>query len=178
MRFYLGRRGVVSFLFLYVAMAWAGDGIPRVAWKRPLGEPLANAGTRKPALAASIIDDGYWQGAPVGGLGAGTFSRTYRGDFSRWHLKGGVHKYETVYANQFALYEKSDGSSESVAQALVNDHPKRGELSSWKWDYPVGAGDYYSLYPKSWYDYRWDKFPAHVTLEQFSPIIIVRQVIP
>jgi non-lysosomal glucosylceramidase len=171
MRFYLGRRGVVSFLFLYVAMAWAGDGIPRVAWKRPLGEPLANAGTRKPALAASIIDDGYWQGAPVGGLGAGTFSRTYRGDFSRWHLKGGVHKYETVYANQFALYEKSDGSSESVAQALVNDHPKRGELSSWKWDYPVGAGDYYSLYPKSWYDYRWDKFPAHVTLEQFSPIL-------
>ena len=171
MRFYLGRRGVVSFLFLYVAMAWAGDGIPRVAWKRPLGEPLANAGTRKPALAASIIDDGYWQGAPVGGFGAGTFSRTYRGDFSRWHLKGGVHKYETVYANQFALYEKSDGSSESVAQALVNDHPKRGELSSWKWDYPVGAGDYYSLYPKSWYDYRWDKFPAHVTLEQFSPIL-------
>src|SRR5204862_2496878 len=40
-----------------------------------------------------------------------------------------------------------------------------------KWDYPVGAGDYYSLYPKSWYDYRWDKFPAHVVLEQFSPIL-------
>ena len=52
-----------------------------------------------------MIDDGYWQGAPVGGLGAGTFSRTYRGDFSRWHLKGGVHKYETVDANQFAIYE-------------------------------------------------------------------------
>ena len=35
----------------------------------------------------------------------------------------------------------------------------------------MGAGDYYSLYPKSWYDYRWDKFPAHVVLEQFSPIL-------
>jgi non-lysosomal glucosylceramidase len=152
-------------------MSLAGDSIPKVAWKRPLGEPLANPGTRKPALAASIIDDGYWQGAPVGGFGAGTFSRTYRGDFARWHLKAGVHKYETVYANQFALYEKSEGSSESVAQVLMNDHPKHGELSSWKWDYPVGAGDYYSLYPKSWYDYRTDKFPAHVTLEQFSPIL-------
>ena len=171
MRSSLGRRGFGSFFLLCAAMAWAGDGIPKVAWKRPLGEPLVNAGTRKPALAASIIDDGYWQGAPVGGFGAGTFSRTYRGDFARWHLKGGVHKYETVYANQFALYEKSEGSSESVAQALVNDHPTRGELSSWEWDYPVGAGNYYALYPKSWYDYRWDKFPAHVTLEQFSPII-------
>ena len=50
-------------------------------------------------------------------------------------------------------------------------HPDKGELRSWKWDYPVGAGDYYSLYPKSWYDYRWDKFPAHVTLEQFSPVL-------
>ncbi|MCU1305065.1 MAG: Glucosylceramidase [Candidatus Sulfotelmatobacter sp.] len=171
MRFCLRRRGVISFLLFCAVTAWAGDGIPKVAWKRPLGEPLANAGTRKPALAASIIDDGYWQGAPVGGFGAGTFSRTYRGDFARWHLKAGVHKYETVYANQFALYEKSEGSAESVAQVLVNDHPKSGELSSWKWDYPVGAGDYYALYPKSWYDYRWDKFPAHVTLEQFSPII-------
>ena len=23
--------------------------------------------------------------------------------------------------------------------------------------------------PKSWFDYKWDKFPAHVVLEQFSP---------
>src|SRR5258708_7669528 len=134
MRFCLRRRGVISFLLFCAVTAWAGDSIPKVAWKRPLGEPLANAGTRKPALAASIIDDGYWQGAPVGGFGAGTFSRTYRGDFSRWHLKAGVHKYVTVYANQFALYGKSEGSAESGAQGLVNDHPKSGELSSWKWD--------------------------------------------
>ena len=44
-------------------------------------------------------------------------------------------------------------------------------LRSWKWDYPVGAGDYYALYPKSWFDYRWEKFPAHVVLEQFSPVL-------
>ena len=25
--------------------------------------------------------------------------------------------------------------------------------------------------PKSWYDYKWDKFPAHVVLEQFSPVL-------
>src|SRR5579864_8287624 len=63
--------------------AFAGDTIPKAAWKRGIGQPLENAGGRKPALASSgMIDDGYWQGAPVGGFGAGTFSRTYRGDFS------------------------------------------------------------------------------------------------
>jgi non-lysosomal glucosylceramidase len=130
---------------------------------------LSTAGTKKPNLP--VIDDGYWQGAPVGGFGAGTFSRTFGGDFSRWHLKTGVHKYETLYANQFAMYQRAEGSPEGVAQVLATDHPKGRFLSSWKWNYPVGAGDYYALYPKSWYDYKWDKFPAHVTLEQFSPML-------
>ena len=171
MKFRLAQYAVLLLVtFCAFSSLWAGDTIPKVAWKRGIGEPLPNPGTRKAALT-DLIDDGYWQGAPVGGFGSGTFSRTYRGDFSRWHLKAGVHKYETVYSDQFAIYEKSEGSSESVAQVLLADHPKSNELHSWKWDYPVGAGTYYSLYPKSWYDYRWDKLPAHVTLEQFSPVL-------
>ena len=159
-------------LILTVAsVSWAGDQIPKAAWKRPLGLPLENPGTKKPTLPADHIDDGFWQGAPVGGFGAGTFSRTYRGDFAHWHMKGGVHKYQTVYANQFAMYQKAEGSSAGVAQVLASVHPNGDGLSSWKWDYPAGAGDYYSLYPKSWFDYRWEKFPAHVVLEQFSPIL-------
>ena len=166
----LARRVLLSIIFFATSRAFAGDTIPKAAWKRAIGLPLANAGTKKPALGRGHIDDGYWQGAPVGGFGAGTFSRTYRGDFARWHIKNGVHKYQTVYANQFAMYQKAEGAAEGVAQVLAATHPQ-GELSTWKWDYPVGAGDYYSLYPKSWYDYRWDKFPAHVVLEQFSPIL-------
>jgi non-lysosomal glucosylceramidase len=162
---------VLLVVFLASSCAWAGDNIPKAAWKRPLGQPLQNAGTKKPSLEAAHIDDGYWQGAPVGGFGAGTFSRTYRGDFARWHLKAGVHKYETVFANQFAMYQKSEGSTEGVAQVLASVHPNGIGLSSWKWDYPAGAGDYYALYPKSWYDYSWKQFPAHVMLEQFSPIL-------
>jgi non-lysosomal glucosylceramidase len=150
---------------------FAGDSIPKTAWHRGIGQPLENPGGRKPELAVTgMIDDGYWQGAPVGGFGAGTFSRTYRGDFARWHIKGGVHKYQTVWSNQFAMYQKSEGS-EPAAQVLTAAHPENGQLSTWKWDYPVGAGDYYALYPKSWYDYRWEKFPAHVVLEQFSPVL-------
>ena len=165
---------VVLAIFLFVACAAparGNDDIPKAAWKRPLGATLENPGKKKPQLEAEHVDDGYWQGAPVGGFGAGTFSRSYRGDFVRWHIKAGVHKYEMVSGNQFAMFQKSEGDAAGVASVLMDGHPKDKVLSSWQWDYPVGAGDYYALYPKSWFDYRWEKFPAHVVLEQFSPIL-------
>lgn len=155
-------------LLLSTGRAFAENSIPRAAWHRPLGLPLEHAGIHRDAKA---IDDGYWQGAPVGGFGSGTFSRTYRGDFARWHMKAGVHKYEVSYANQFAMFQQSEGDAAGTAKVLLNDHPHHGELATWGWDYPVGAGDYAALYPKSWYDYRWEKFPVHVVLEQYSPVL-------
>lgn len=85
----LWERTLAFALCLFAAFtAWGQDGIPKAAWKRPLGLPLENPGvTRTPG----DIDDGYWQGTPVGGFGAGTFSRSCRGDFARWHIKAAVH---------------------------------------------------------------------------------------
>jgi non-lysosomal glucosylceramidase len=170
------RKTIVGFTILLVLLfcsplVKANDDIPKAAWKRPLGAMLENPGKKKAGLGAEHIDDGYWQGAPVGGFGAGTFSRSYRGDFVRWHIKAGVHKYDSVAGNQFAMFQKSEGDATGVARVLMNGHPEGGALAAWQWDYPVGAGDYYALYPKSWFDYRWEKFPAHVVLEQFSPIL-------
>src|ERR1700757_4441511 len=145
---------VLITIALFSSLSWAGDAIPKAAWRRPLGQPLENPGVKR---GATDIDDGYWQGAPVGGFGSGTFSRTYRGDFARWHIKAGVHKYAPVYANQFAMFQQSAGDSQGVARVLMNDHPKNLELASWQWDYPVGAGEYAALYPKAWYDYKWEK---------------------
>ncbi len=162
---------LLTLLFILAPPAWSQTQIPAAAWKRPIGLPLSNPGTKKPSLPPEHIDDGFWQGAPVGGFGAGTFSRTYRGDFARWHIKTGVNKYQTVDSNQFAMFQQSEGDPQGAARVLFTGHPNNGSLSSWAWDYPVGAGDYYALYPKSWFDYRWDKFPAHVVLEQFSPIL-------
>lgn len=169
MKKHLPRFIVFAFVLCAAApLTCLGDEIPKTAWRRPLGQPLDHPGVRKNNVD---IDDGYWQGAPVGGFGAGTFSRTYRGDFARWHIKTAVHKYETVFANQFAMFQKADGDSEGTARVLMNGHPADAQLSSWQWDYPVGAGEYAALYPKSWYDYKWEKFPAHVVLEQFSPVL-------
>lgn len=170
----------LAFAFILVASgavaaaaAATSSPIPEAAWRRPIGLPLetAGAGRRAAGVEADHIDDGYWQGAPVGGFGAGTFSRTYRGDFARWHVKAGVHKYESVPANQFAMYQRAEGDAQGVAQVLMAGRPAGGQLTSWAWGYPVGAGDYAALYPKSWFDYRWDRFPAHVVLEQLSPIL-------
>ncbi len=163
--------GACVLLICGVVLPSLADEIPKAAWRRPIGQPLTNAGTAKPALGPGHIDDGYWQGAPVGGFGAGTFSRSFRGDFSRWHLQPGVHKFQTVWANQFAMFQKSEDEASGTAKVLFTGHPNGNSLKGWDWDYPVGAGDYAALYPKAWFDYRWDKFPARVTVEQFSPIL-------
>lgn len=162
---------VLVFTTAFAVFAHADETIPAIAWKRPIGAPLDKPGVKKASLEAHI-DDGYWQGAPVGGFGAGTFSRSYRGDFVRWHMKAGAHQYEAVPSNQFAVFQQAEGEP-GVAQALVADHPRSKDvLSSWKWDYPVGAGDYYALYPKSWFDYRASaSMPVRLLLEQYSPIL-------
>ncbi len=87
----------------------------------PLGLPLDNPGKTR---AHGNNDDGYWKGVLVGGFGTGMFSRSYRGDFARWHIKAAVHKYEPVYANQFAMYQRVEGEPEGVAQALMNGKPQ------------------------------------------------------
>ena len=115
------RAVAIAALIFGVRGARADDGIPKAAWRRPLGLPLQNPGVKR---NPGDIDDGYWQGAPVGGFGSGTFSRTYRGDFARWHIKAGVHKYEPVYANQFAMFQQSEGDATGMAQVLMNDHPQ------------------------------------------------------
>ncbi|HWY67917.1 MAG TPA: non-lysosomal glucosylceramidase [Terriglobales bacterium] len=146
----------------------ADDNIPHAAWRIPIGQPPANPGGHKPEV--SNIDDGYWQGAPVGGFGAGTFSRSYRGHYERWHVKAGVHKYEDVPANQFAVFAQPEGG-EAVAQVLATGKPQNGQLSTWNWSYPVGSGEYAALYPKSWFAYQSPQLPIKLTVEQFSPVL-------
>src|SRR5246500_4895649 len=123
---------VVCLLLLsvsFTALGQAADMIPKAAWRRPIGQPLPDALGKKPEIK-EMIDDGYWQGAPVGGFGAGTFSRSYRGDFVRWHLKAGIHKYKSVPANQFSVFMKPEGASKAVAEVLCAGAPKSENLSA------------------------------------------------
>jgi len=164
------RSRLVLVLLLFAStLAFSSDQIPKVAWHRPIGQPLENPGGKKPQIQG-MIDDGYWQGAPVGGFGAGTFSLTYRGDFERWHLKTGVHKYENVRTDHFSVFVQEEGGK-PYAQVLSTDKPSEGPLSAWNWGYPVGAGEYAALYPKSWFRYELPQQPVKLTVEQYSPIL-------
>jgi non-lysosomal glucosylceramidase len=144
--------------------------IPAAAWRIPIGVPPTNPGAQRSELHNGNIDDGYWQGAPVGGFGAGTFSRSYRGNFERWHIKAGTHKYQDVPTNQFAVFAQPEGGA-PVSMALAVGKPKDGSLSSWNWNYPAGDGEYAALYPKSWFAYGTKTLPVKLTVEQFSPIL-------
>lgn len=140
--------------------------IPDEAWSRPIGEPIARPSRVKTPYP--MVDDGPRQGAPLGGIGAGTFSRTYAGDFARWHLDTGHHVYGSVPSMMFSVYTHQ--GERTLTQALWTGRPSRS-LSAWQWDYPVGAGTYYALYPRSWFVYDWDALPVELAVEQFSPVI-------
>jgi non-lysosomal glucosylceramidase len=142
-------------------------GIPTAAWSKAIGQPVENP-AQTYITYYPTIDEGPVQGAPLGGFGAGTFSHTYAGDFARWHLDIGQHVYQTLPASMFSVYAQQ--GDQSIAQALWTGKPQRG-LEAWQWEYPVGAGTYYALYPRSWFVYDWDALPVDLSLEQFSPII-------
>jgi len=161
---------IFTLIFAVTGTLLAQDPIPAAAWRIPIGIPPSNPGSQRTELNGSNIDDGYWQGAPVGGFGAGTFSRSYRGRFERWHVKAGTHKYQDVPTNQFAVFAQPEGGP-SVSMALSIGKPQNGTLASWNWNYPAGDGEYAALYPKSWFSYGTKALPVKLTVEQFSPIL-------
>ncbi|RPJ00568.1 MAG: glucosylceramidase, partial [Chloroflexi bacterium] len=148
-------------------MAQGPDDIPAAAWARAIGEPFLNSSVAA-ITGYATIDDGPLQGAPLGGFGVGTIGRTYAGDFARWHLDVGYHFYQPLPSAMFSVYTRQ--GDQTVAQALWTGKPARS-LEAWQWEYPVGAGTYYALYPRSWFVYDWDQLPVDLTVEQFSPVI-------
>ena len=42
-------------------------------------------------------------GVPLGGIGAGTITRGWRGDFNRWQLHPGIYERNVVDVNQVDL---------------------------------------------------------------------------
>jgi non-lysosomal glucosylceramidase len=121
------------------------------AWRRTIGQAYEGPETARRDVASPLIDDGPWGGVPLGGLGAGSIGRTHRGDFARWHLDVGRHRFETVAADQFSVYVTS--VSGQSAHVLSTIRPET--LRAWNWDLPVGAGTYHGLFPYALFDDDW-----------------------
>lgn len=136
--------------------------IPAQAWSHPIGagsDPVPRARVAEP-----MIDDGPWAGVPIGGIGAGSIGRTQRGDFARWHLRVGEHRFEPVAVDGFAIWV-DDGRGAS-ATVLRTTPPPPG----WGPALPVGAGTYRALFPRAWFEYEVPGCPLRVTEEQLSPV--------
>jgi non-lysosomal glucosylceramidase len=147
-----------------------GGGLPFHAWRRPLGLPYEAAGRPRVTDGAPLIDDGPWGGVPLGGLGAGSIGRTHRGDFARWHLEPGQHRFETIAASQFSV-SVGGATVERSSHVLSTIRPGPDTLPDWNWDWPVGSGTYHALFPNAWFEYDWDALPVRLIQRQFSPII-------
>jgi non-lysosomal glucosylceramidase len=137
------------------------------AWRRPIGVPYDGPEKARRDVHPPLIDDGPWGGVPLGGLGAGSIGRTHRGDFARWHLDVGRHRFETVPADQFSVYVARGGTSSAHVLSTI----RPDTLRSWNWDFPEGAGTYHALFPNAWFEYDWDALPVRLTQRQFSPVI-------
>jgi len=91
------------------------------------------------------VCDPPYAGVPFGGLGAGTVSRSPRGDFVRWHLHAGRHTYRPLpaFAHLLAVHD-GDRLVDATVPAPI---PSDGTLASWRCD--TGHVTH-SLYPFAW----------------------------
>ncbi len=115
------------------------------------------------------INDGYNQGVPIGGLGAGSIGRGYRGDFARWHLDIGRHQYIPSLPNQFHI--RIDRKGELFVQTLNPRVPKGERLTSWTWGMNPHRATYSALFPRAWTEYDFSDHGAIAVCRQLSPII-------
>ncbi len=109
-------------------------------------------------------------GVPLGGLGGGTITRGFRGDFVRWQLQAGMVHYGAVAADQFSLWARRPGRP---PQAIVlNPRPAPADsLTAWGWRLPAETGTYYALFPRAWTVYEEPLPGLRLTCRQVSPVI-------
>jgi len=122
-----------------------------------------------PCPPTQPIDDGYNQGVPIGGLGAGSIGRGYMGDFARWHLRAGTHEYEPSLPNQFHL--RIERNKQASVHTLNPTVPEGNRLKSWAWGLKPNRAEYHALFPRAWTTYDFSDLGIEVVCQQISPVI-------
>ena len=165
------------------------SGVPEaVAWSHPIGDPSVSRGS--PRCRGRCVDDGEAAGAPLGGMGAGTLGRTYKGDFAQWHLRPGTHTHAPA-AHTFAAV-RVDGlatvlssldahggwdldGGDGVDARRANRTSTETTLRRRVLPADGTGGTYRALYPRSSYSYVPGSISASgnvaLTQTQFSPVL-------
>ncbi|KAL5789347.1 hypothetical protein ACOSQ2_004235 [Xanthoceras sorbifolium] len=116
-------------------------------------------------------------GIPLGGIGAGSIGRSYRGEFQRWQLFPRICEEKPVLANQFSVFvSRSNGEKHSSVLCPRNpgvpiDSGASG-IGSWDWNLKGDKSTYHALYPRAWTVYEGEPDPElKIVSRQISPII-------
>lgn len=117
----------------------------------------------------STLNPGPVLGVPLGGLGGGTITRGWRGEFNRFQLRPGWYQYHTIPANQFSIFVRR-GNDRGRAHVLHAERPEGG-FAGWDWDLTPRKTTYHALYPRAWTVYEEIEPGINVTCRQVSPFI-------
>ncbi|TYJ03729.1 hypothetical protein E1A91_A12G047700v1 [Gossypium mustelinum] len=116
-------------------------------------------------------------GIPLGGVGAGSIGRSYKGEFQRWQLFPRICEEKPVLANQFSVFvSRSSGKKYSsvlcpASSELVKEDAVSG-IGSWDWNLRGNNSTYHALYPRAWTVYEGEPDPElKIVCRQISPVI-------
>lgn len=121
--------------------------------------------------------DNCYRGLPLGGLGAGSIGRSYRGYFQHFQIFPAIYEQKPILANQFSAFiSRPNGKSYStVLSAPTADVLKgvdKAGIGSWDWKLKEKNCTYHALFPRSWTVYDGEPDPAiKITCRQISPFI-------
>eukprot|EP00268_Persea_americana_P037440 TRINITY_DN3705_c0_g1_i1.p1 TRINITY_DN3705_c0_g1~~TRINITY_DN3705_c0_g1_i1.p1 ORF type:complete len:169 (-),score=30.05 TRINITY_DN3705_c0_g1_i1:94-600(-) len=59
------------------------------------------------------------QGVPLGGMGSGSISRGFRGEFRHWQIIPGLCEGSPILANQFSIFISRDGGNKKYSSVLA-----------------------------------------------------------
>ncbi|GLT77209.1 hypothetical protein SLA2020_488170 [Shorea laevis] len=117
------------------------------------------------------------QGVPLGGIGAGSIGRSFRGEFQRWQLFPRICEEKPVLADQFSVFvSRSNGEKYSSvlcqkSSELLKETAASG-IGSWDWNMKGNNSTYHALYPRAWTIYEDEPDPdLRIVCRQISPII-------
>ncbi|GMP77829.1 hypothetical protein CsSME_00033976 [Camellia sinensis var. sinensis] len=118
------------------------------------------------------------QGVPLGGMGSGSISRGFRGEFRHWQIIPGTCDTSPIMANQFSIFISRDEGNKNYSSVLApGQHEGLGKLgdkgiSSWGWNLSGQHSTYHALFPRAWTIYDGEPDPElKVSCRQISPFI-------
>ncbi|XP_050920592.1 uncharacterized protein LOC127138238 isoform X1 [Lathyrus oleraceus] len=115
-------------------------------------------------------------GVPLGGVGAGSIGRSFKGDFQRLQLFPLACQDKPILANQFSLFvSRPNGEKHSTVLCsgkpdVLKENPASG-IKSWDWNMNGASSTYHALYPRAWTVYEEPDPALRIVCRQISPVI-------